>query len=121
MWKTPKILIVEDEPRLRNILTRELREEGFFALSASDGDEALKVIRDDSAIELVLLDILIPGESALVVYDTIRKEKPRISIIISSSYSREEQSFLFHDADGYYCKDEPIEKLLNQMHQLLSV
>jgi len=121
MWKTPKILVIEDEPRLRRCMCRELREEGLMAIEACDGEEAIEMMRREGDVDLVLLDIILPGESSLVVYDLIRKEYPQVNIIIASTYSREQQEFLFWDADGYYNKGESIEQLIHETNRLLIV
>ncbi len=121
MWKTPKILIVEDEPRLRRCMCRELREEGLMAIEACDGEEAIAAMGREGDIDLVLLDIVLPGESSLVVYDVIRKRYPHVNVIIASTYSRDQQEFLFWDADGYYNKGESIETLVHEVNRLLIV
>ena len=121
MWKTHKVLIVEDEPRLRKCFSKEFREEGLSVIEASDGEEALEILYGSEKIALVILDILLPEKSALDIYDQIRKEFPHVNIVISSNYSVDEQKFLFQDADGFYNKGDSIKELVDQTSRLLGV
>jgi len=121
MWKTHKLLIIEDEPRLRKCICKEFREEGFYTIGVADGREALETLQSVEKIDLVILDILLPEKSALDIYDEIRKEFPHVNIVISSNYSIDEQKFLFQDADGFYNKSDSIETLVNETSRLLGV
>ncbi len=81
-----KILIVEDTELLRRIYTDKLNQEGYTVLQASDGLEALTVIRGE-APDLVLLDLVMPRMSGLEVIDTLKRD-PRtrdIPVIILSN------------------------------------
>ncbi|MCU1230859.1 MAG: two component transcriptional regulator, winged helix family, partial [Acidobacteria bacterium] len=60
-----RILIVDDEEVLRDVLDAVLRREGFDVVLASSGEEALSVLDTDDAIDLVLLDIMLPGISGI--------------------------------------------------------
>lgn len=61
MTQEPRtILVVDDEPTVRNVLQRTLEKAGYSVITAADGQEALNKI-SDSDISLVLLDIMMPG------------------------------------------------------------
>ena len=60
-----KVLIVEDEERIREELVECLAEEGFECVEASNGEEGLDLLRRDTEITVVLSDILMPGKSGL--------------------------------------------------------
>ena len=62
-----KILIVDDEPSNRNILSQELTHEGYSVVAASDGREALKKI-ESSRPDLIILDYMMPDLSNLESY-----------------------------------------------------
>jgi len=61
-----KILIVDDELRVREILSRKLADEGYQCLTAPDGNSALKLL-NNGGVDLVLLDMSMPGKSGTEV------------------------------------------------------
>jgi two-component system response regulator ResD len=65
------ILVVDDEPTLREVVVRYLEREGYRALEAGDGDEAEALVRSD-APSLVILDLMLPGTDGLEVCRRIR-------------------------------------------------
>jgi two-component system OmpR family response regulator len=69
-----KILIVDDEPSNRNILSQELAHEGYSVLAASDGREALRQV-ESSRPDLIILDYMMPDLSGLKVLRELRKRQ----------------------------------------------
>ena len=67
-----KILIVDDEKAIVDILNHNLRKEGYNTLQAYDGEEALKVFQDEKP-DLVLLDVMLPKMDGFTVCKTIRQ------------------------------------------------
>ena len=65
-----KILTVDDNEEIRNIIKILLESEGYDVIEASDGETALDLI--DNTIDLVILDIMMPGKSGLDVCKIIR-------------------------------------------------
>jgi DNA-binding response OmpR family regulator len=65
------ILVVDDEPTLREVVVRYLEREGYRALEAGDGDEAEALVSSD-APSLVILDLMLPGTDGLEVCRRIR-------------------------------------------------
>ena len=56
-----RILVVDDEAFMRQYLEEVLEDEGHEVLSASDGREALRLLRDGAAPDVILLDLMMPG------------------------------------------------------------
>ena len=69
-----KILIADDEPSNRNILSQELTHEGYSVVVASDGREALRKV-DGSRPDLIILDYMMPDLSGLEVLKELRRER----------------------------------------------
>jgi two-component system response regulator ResD len=65
------VLVVDDEPMLREVVVRYLEREGYHALVAGDGDEAESVLRNASP-DLVILDLMLPGTDGLELCRRIR-------------------------------------------------
>jgi putative two-component system response regulator len=76
-----KILIVDDEMRVREILSRKLTDDGYDCLTAPDGNTALKMLKA-SAVELVLLDVMMPGKAGPDVLKEIKSKYPDTAIIM---------------------------------------
>ena len=81
-----KILLVEDEEILLDLLQKKLREEGYEVFMAKDGEEGLKAIRETKP-DLVLLDIVMPKMGGLEVMEEAQKEPElkKIPIIVISN------------------------------------
>jgi two-component system, OmpR family, alkaline phosphatase synthesis response regulator PhoP len=75
------ILIIDDEPTLRQTLGRILRQAGFAVTTAEDGEEGLAFLKTNG-FDLVYLDIRMPGLSGLEVLDLIHSSHPNLPIIL---------------------------------------
>lgn len=74
--KTMKILIVDDEPHLRMLIQQtleELEDEGVELLAASNGEEALEIIRQEEP-KLVFLDVMMPKKNGFDVCNAVKNE-----------------------------------------------
>lgn len=80
---SPHILIVEDARDIREPLARYLREHGYRATTAADAANARKVMRG-SAIDLVVLDIMMPGEDGLSLCRSIRESSQTPVILLTA-------------------------------------
>jgi PAS domain S-box-containing protein len=84
------VLVVEDEEALREPVVRMLRMKGFEVLEAADGAKAIDLIRVNAdRIDVILLDMTIPGASSHEVVAAAAEARPDIKVILTSAYSRE--------------------------------
>ena len=81
-----RILIVDDEEVLRDVLDAVLRREGFDVVSAASGEEALSLL-DGEEIDLVILDIMLPGISGIDTLRSMRISNPHLPVIIITAFS----------------------------------
>jgi two-component system, cell cycle sensor histidine kinase and response regulator CckA len=82
------ILVVEDESLLRQGVSKMLRKNGLSVLEASDGSAALEVIRAQKEdIDVLLMDITIPGASSREVYEETKRLRPDLPVIVTSAKS----------------------------------
>ena len=88
---TKTILIVEDDNFLQGLEATKLKKEGYDILNASNGEEALKIVEEKKKIDLILLDLLLPGVDGYMVLEKIRQEKTflTIPVIVFSNLSEE--------------------------------
>ncbi|MCK5834014.1 PAS domain S-box protein, partial [bacterium] len=88
---TETILVVDDEPHVRTVLRALLSKLGYNVLLASEGQEALEIISAKSEqIDLILLDVVMPGMSGLEVFEAIKKLDFDSKVIISTGYAKDE-------------------------------
>jgi DNA-binding response OmpR family regulator len=98
------ILLVEDDGALRTLTARALRQSGFHVLTAATGAEMWITLRE-SAVDLIVMDIMLPGTSGLDLFRRLRRESD-IPIIFASARSSEEDRVLGLElgADDYLVK-----------------
>jgi len=93
------ILVVEDEPALRVVSSQMLQDLGCRVTAVADGDSAIQVFRElRGSVDLVLLDLVIPGTSAMDTLETMRQVDPSVQVIVMSGYSRDGQVQAMLDA-----------------------
>jgi two-component system, cell cycle sensor histidine kinase and response regulator CckA len=84
------VLVVEDEPAVRHIAARGLRERGYRVIEAADGVEALDVLERGAApIALVLTDIVMPRMGGYELGDRIRRRWPHIALMFTTGYDQQ--------------------------------
>jgi DNA-binding response OmpR family regulator len=80
------VMVVDDEERIRTLLTRSLTSEGHSVLAASDGESALDQLAH-AEVDLILLDLVMPGSSGLSVLSSLRLLKNQTPVIVLSGVS----------------------------------
>jgi signal transduction histidine kinase/CheY-like chemotaxis protein len=82
------ILVVEDEPSVRAILSRALREQGYTVLEAAHGREAVAVADNpDTRIDLVIADIVMPGLAGRDLAERLGGMRPGVPVLFTSGYT----------------------------------
>ncbi len=113
------ILVAEDEADLRDILKVTLEQEGYRAILASDGDEAIKKIEKKS-FQIALIDIKMPGVSGKELFSRIKQINPRLPIvIITGSPDFKEEMSLKKQAYEYIYKPFRLDELVGVVKRAL--
>jgi len=99
-----KVLIVDDEPNIREVVGLYLRRDGHTVVSATDGEEALEAFRENEP-DLVVLDLMLPKISGLEVCRRMRADR-RVPLIMLTARGEEEERIvgLSLGADDYVVK-----------------
>lgn len=115
----PRILVVEDDPSMRTLILRVLRENGYEATSARDGREMTTILKD-ATFDLILLDVMLPGKNGLDLCREIRQTS-RVPIIMVSAHGDEIDRVLGLEigADDYVPKPFGAKELLARIRALL--
>jgi two-component system, OmpR family, phosphate regulon response regulator OmpR len=111
----PHLLVVDDDARLRDLLRRYLADNGFRVTAAADAAEA-RINLTSFAFDLIVLDVMMPGESGLHLTRDLRAGgRPRVPILLLTAMAEPEERVngLEHGADDYLAKPfEPRELVL---------
>jgi CheY-like chemotaxis protein len=114
-----KILIIEDEKFLRNLVKRKLSVEGFVVVESIDGEEGLKKVKEEKP-DLILLDLVLPEIDGFEVLTRIKKDPSTslIPVVILSNLGQKEEiqkglalgavDFL---VKAYFTPDQILEKI----------
>ncbi|MCA9039406.1 MAG: response regulator transcription factor [Planctomycetaceae bacterium] len=116
------ILIVEDESVIAEGLKFNFEQEGFTALVAPDGPTALDILRDpDQDMDVVILDLMLPGMSGYDVCKEIREFDAQIPILVLSARTLSEDKTQAFDlgADQYMTKPFALPELLSRVRNLI--
>jgi DNA-binding response OmpR family regulator len=115
----PKILVVDDDPGIRVLMVRALRENGMEAVGAGDSGEMWRML-DQSPYDLVLLDVMLPGASGLDICRQLRA-KSQMRIIMVSARGEEIDRVLGLElgADDYLAKPIGHKELLARVRAVL--
>ncbi len=99
-----KVLIADDEKRMRKLVSDFLKKEGYSILEANDGEEALDLFEQENDIDVVILDVMMPKYDGWMVCRTIRKTS-RVPIIMLTARSEEfDELFGFEMGADEYVK-----------------
>ena len=108
----PHVLLIEDDPRIREIVERGLGARGFVVSAAPDGELGIDLAAKLD-VDLVLLDLLLPGKGGLEVLEELRALKPRVPVIAVTALDDTGSKIggLDAGADDYITKPFSVEEL----------
>lgn len=100
-----KILVVDDEPLIRKLVTDFLKKSGYTTIQAEDGRKALELFSEEEDIDLIILDVMLPEYDGWTVCREIRK-KSKVPIIMLTARGEEFDELFGFDigADEYIAK-----------------
>jgi two-component system, OmpR family, KDP operon response regulator KdpE len=116
---TAKVLLVDDDVQVRRALRTTLASSGYTIVEARTGEEAVEEIQADGSVDMVLLDIKMPGIGGFEACRKIRKISDVPVLVISVCRTQEEKVQAFDaGADDYLVKPFGIQELLSRIHAL---
>jgi len=80
-----KLLIADDEPKIRAMLTGCLEQDGLTIVTAASGDEAVKLVAQDPP-QLMIVDMKMPGLNGLEVLQQVRATNPQVGVFLLTGY-----------------------------------
>ena len=118
--RTPKLLVVDDDPRLRDLLRRYLGENGFTVFVAENG-AAMNRLWLRERFDALILDLMMPGEDGLQILRRLREQKDMTPIIMLTARGEDVDRIvgLEMGADDYIPKPFNPRELLARIHDVL--
>lgn len=118
-----KVLIIEDHALVREglLLAISALESGTETMGAEDADAGLKLLETHADIDLVLLDLMLPGTSGMALLGAIRKRYPSIPVVILSALDDAETASraMRQGASGFVPKSSSTDVLLGALRRVL--
>ena len=116
-----KILVVEDEDAIREVVALNLRLAGYEVTEAASAEQALAVFSPSAGFDVAVLDIMLPGMNGFSLCETIRRDSASIGIIMLSAKTLETDKIkgLSIGADDYVTKPFSVSELLARVEALV--
>ena len=115
-----KVLVVEDEASIREMIALNLRLAGMEAVEADSAEAALPLLEQRPGCDAAILDVMLPGMNGFSLCETIRRTDQKIGIIILSAKGQEQDKIrgLSIGADDYMTKPVSVSELLARVEAL---
>ncbi|MBU3958947.1 MAG: response regulator [Candidatus Omnitrophica bacterium] len=113
-----RILVVDDEERIRYIYARLLKDEGYDVVATKDANYANEVLKREN-IDLILLDIKMPLVEGDILYEVVQLFHKEAKVIVTSVYHPQDQKRIIPGAADYYDKSQDLEILISKVKKVL--
>jgi signal transduction histidine kinase/ActR/RegA family two-component response regulator len=116
------VLIVDDEPSVRMLVTEVLEELGFSSIEASDGPMGLRILESDAAVDLLITDVGLPGGiNGRQLADAARMARPELKVLFITGYAENAIISSGHLAPGMRILTKPfvMTALANRIHEMI--
>ena len=113
------IHVVDDEDKIRSIYIKLLKDEGYAVFESSNVSDAYEIATNNK-IDLIILDIKMPGIEGNILYEVLQLLRIKSKILVASVYPLEIQRMMIPDAAGYYDKSHNLDDLLEKITTILT-
>lgn len=114
----PVVLVIEDDPSLRHLLTRILKTEGFHVLQAGSGEEALRLFEHEN-FEALVLDYQLPDTTGEVLIAELRRRGFDQPVVLCTAHPRAQSIFQKINAQGVLAKPFDPFQLVSLLRSLI--
>ncbi|MBI5408563.1 MAG: PAS domain S-box protein [Nitrospirae bacterium] len=119
---TETVLLAEDEADVRKLTKQILSEAGYKVIEAVDGEDAVdKFISNMDRVDILLLDVIMPGMNGQDVYNKAKEMKPDVKALLVSGYPADfiRKKIIIHNGLNYVSKPLPPDELLKKIREAL--
>ncbi len=116
-----RILLVEDDKNVQRLLQEELNDDGYQISVASNGKEALSILKkkDEQKPDLIILDLRMPKMDGFETMGHILKSRQNTPVIIHTAYSSYKNDVMVMAADAYVEKSHDLTRLKDVIRELI--
>lgn len=118
------ILLVDDDKAVLEIGEQVLKKLNYRVFSAKDGIEAISTLkREGKGIDMVILDMIIPGTNSKSTYDQLKEISPKVKVLLSSGYDMNEQAqaMMARGCDGFIQKPFRVKEIERKITEIMSL
>jgi DNA-binding NtrC family response regulator len=113
-----RILIIDDQPCVRELLSEELLSEAYSVVTAGDGESVMGHLRF-SRPDIVVLDLYLDDADGVGLFQKIKRQEPDLPIIIFTAYDSYREDPRLNEADGYVIKSMMLDELKDKIAHAL--
>jgi len=114
----PRVLVVDDEANLRDLYTQELEYFGYEVLVVDSGTAAVAAV-GDQPIDVVVLDIAMPGMDGVEALSKILATNNQLPVILNTGYASYQDDFMTWAAEAYVVKSSDLTELIQRIGEAL--
>ena len=114
----PTVLVIEDDDHQRLLYEEELKWAGYQVVTAKSGQEGLQALQDQP-VDLVLLDVAMPGMDGIETLGKILDHDNRMPVILNTAYSSYKDDFMTWAAEAYVIKSHDLTELRRTICEVL--
>jgi len=85
----PVVLVVDDDPEVRETLVNILEARGYTVIDAASGREALDILEHDETVQVLFTDVMMPGISGITLARKAMELRPDLKVVLASAYMRD--------------------------------
>lgn len=115
-----KVLIVDDEPDIREIVELLLKSNGYEVFASADGETAIRMLQENPAADLIILDVMMPSEDGISVLKKIRQFSKVPALFLTAKIQESDKAEAYENgADDYLTKPFSQTELLMKVNSLI--
>ncbi len=113
------LLVIDDDKNIRELLSLEFGDLGYSVYTVENGFDGIQILKDED-IDLVVLDIKMPGMDGIEALEKIMSVRKELPVVIHSAYSHYKENYLTWSAMAYVVKSGNLEELFKTVKNLLN-